>query len=185
MPNWVFNEVTIKMDEEERKEFANRHFVDGKFDFATIVPIDIPLEEYHGTDEVKLRDGSIAYTGGEWYSWNISHWGTKWNACNSVLTEFLDTGWFYFDTAWSNPIWIQRALAKMYPQYEIEWKYVEEQGWGGVSYYEDGREVITKRREWDIPTTHDERMEIFDYCFACEDGDEEDMEEYGCPKVTA
>ena len=186
MPNWVFNEVTIKADREDLTAFLERHFTDdGRFDFATIIPIDIPMEEYHGNQEIKLADGSSTFVGGEWYKWNTAHWGTKWNSSNTITDSFLETGWFYFDTAWSNPIPIQRALAKMYPTFDIEWKYVEEQGWGGVSVYEDGREVITKRRMWDIPTTHEERMEIFDYCYACEDGDEEDMEMYGCPRVTA
>jgi len=181
MPNWVTNEVEIKASEKDLRAFADKHIVDGKFDFATIVPIDIPLEEYHGTEEIKLRDGSIAYTGGEWYEWNIEHWGTKWNAHETHTEDFTDNGGVYFLTAWSQPVAIMDALAKMYPTFVIEWKYIEEQGWGGVCYYENGRELRTQRRSWDIPSTHDERMEIFEYCFACEDGDEEDMEAYGCP----
>ena len=185
MPNWVSNEVTIKANKEELQSFYDRHIVDGKFDFSTIIPWteELTPEEYHGTEEVVLRDGSIAYTGGMWYDWNIEHWGSKWNAHDTSTTDFTDNGWLSFLTAWSQPIDIMIAVAKMYPTFVIEWKYVEEQGWGGVCYYENGRELRTQRRTWDIPTTHAERMEIFDYCYACEDGDEEDMEMYGCPSL--
>ncbi len=185
MPNWVNNEVTIKASEEDLRAFADKHIIDGKFDFSTIIPWNTELtkEEYHGTDEIELRDGSIAYTGGLWYDWNIEHWNTKWNAHETITNDFTDNGWLYFLTAWSPPLAIMGALAKMYPTFVIEWKYIEEQGWGGVCYYENGRELRTQRRTWDIPSTHDDYLEIFDYCYACEDGDEEDMEMYGCPSL--
>lgn len=184
MPNWVNNDVYIKANDEDLRAFADKHIVNGNFDFATIIPWNTELteEEYHGTEEIKLRDGSIAYTGGKWYEWNNENWGTKWNAHQTNVEVFLETGFLCFDTPWSPPVGIMDALAKMYPNFDIEWKYIEEQGWGGVCYYENGRELRTHRRTWDIPSTHAERMEIFDYCYACEDGDEEDMEIYGCPK---
>ena len=185
MPNWVNNDITIKASEEDLRAFVETHIIDGKFDFSTIIPWNEELtsEEYHGTKEIKLRDGSTARTGGAWYNWNIEHWNTKWNACETNAEGFLEDNMISFLTAWSPPLPIMSALAKMYPTFDIEWRFVEEQGWGGVCYYENGRELRTQRRSWDIPSTHDERMEIFDYCYACEDGDEEDMTEYGCPSL--
>ena len=72
------------------------------------------------------------------------------------------------------------ALAKLYPSFEFDYKFVEEEGWGGTAEYENGE--LTNTTDWDIPTTHKDRIEVFDYCYACEDGDEEDMEELGCPR---
>lgn len=31
-----------------------------------------------------------------WYDWNIEHWGTKWNACESSISK----GCVFFQTAW-------------------------------------------------------------------------------------
>ena len=185
MPNWVNNDVFIKASDEKLRAFAERHIVDGNFDFSTIIPITLSDDEYHGTEIRTFNDGTEYRTGGLWYGWNNAHWGTKWNARYTNAEDFTETGFFSFQTAWGHPLPVMEALVKMYPTFDIEWKFVEEQGWGGVHIYQNGRELLTQRREWDIPTTHDERMDVFEYCFACEDGDEEDMEEWGCPKVTA
>lgn len=58
-----------------------------------------------------------------WYEWSIEHWGTKWNAY-SVQTE--DDGLnVRFDTAWSCPMPVARALAKAVPS-PWSWLYADE-----------------------------------------------------------
>ena len=181
MPNWVDNDVHIKASDEELRAFAERHIVDGHFDFSTIIPITLSDDEYHGTEIRTLNNGETYRTGGLWYGWNNAHWGTKWNARYTIAEVFTETGTFFFQTAWSPPFPVMEALTKMYPTFDIEWKFVEEQGWGGVREYYNGE--VTKENDWDIPETHGELMAIFDYCYACEDDDPEVMEIYGCPSL--
>lgn len=180
MPNWVSNDVSVKASDGDLREFYSRHIVkvDGKqsFDFSTIVPIDMSDEDYHGTETRTMKNGEEYRVGGNWYEWNLEHWGTKWNSCNTDASDLVDNGVVSFQTAWCPPEPIMISLAKMYPTFHFEWTFLEEQGWGGVYDYTNGKENITKRRLWDVPSTHDERIEIFDYCYYCEDGDEEEME---------
>jgi len=86
---------------------------------------------------------------GSWYSWNVAKWGTKWNSYDFVWHQSpeLLTGdddeagklVFGFDTAWSVPEAIFRALAPMWPDLQFEvaafdegWNFCGE-GWFGES----------------------------------------------------
>jgi hypothetical protein len=60
-----------------------------------------------------------------WYDWNCSNWGTKWDA--SIIDWCRDSDnelTIYCDTAWSPPI----AL----------YEYLTEQGWEVTAYYHEG-----------------------------------------------
>lgn len=52
-----------------------------------------------------------------WYNWQTKHWGTKWNACNSIWSydDSAQEGEIRFDTAWCEPTPILKALSKMFP----------------------------------------------------------------------
>ncbi len=50
----------------------------------------------------------VKYGTTDWYSWNIGHWGTKWNACDSCT----DSDTPEFQTAWSMPEGWLRELAE-------------------------------------------------------------------------
>jgi hypothetical protein len=49
----------------------------------------------------------------DWYEWSISNWGTKWNASDSCFDE--ETGVAEFETAWSMPEPVYRALSQYTP----------------------------------------------------------------------
>ena len=53
------------------------------------------------------------YGSKDWYDWRIKNWGTKWNASDSSFNE--ETGVVEFDTAWSMPENIFRALSHFTP----------------------------------------------------------------------
>lgn len=53
------------------------------------------------------------YGSKDWYDWRIKNWGTKWNASDSSFNE--KTGVVEFDTAWSMPENIFRALSHFTP----------------------------------------------------------------------
>ena len=158
MPNWVFNELEVRGD--NLQDFYNTHIVDGEFDFNTIIP------QPADADRV----------------WRINKWMSKWNASDTWADDLVENGCVSFQTPWSPPMPVIDALAKLYPEFEFEYKFVEEQGWGGTREYSDGREWISKSKDWDIPETHEDYVKVFDYCYACENSDEEEMEELGCPR---
>ena len=91
-----------------------------------IVPIPSDPKLY---DDQVLEDGS---TSQPWYDWNISNWGTKWNAINSHLERMgEDVAIYNFDTAWSPPMPVIDKLRKLFPTMGFFYRYEEEQGWGG------------------------------------------------------
>ena len=85
MPNWCNNKLTIIVSKGELEQVKDLLFDDkGDFTFNRAFPQPKDLED--------------------WYNWNISNWGTKWDACNVYHKEvFEDEIQIYFDTAWSPP----------------------------------------------------------------------------------
>ena len=156
MPNWVHNEIEVRGD--NLQDFYNTHIVDGEFDFSTIIP------EPDDADR-------------EWW---INNWSVKWNASDTWADDLVENGFVSFQTPWDAPLPVINALAKLYPSFEFDYMFVEEQGWGGTANYKDGKLINTT--DWGIPETHEDRINVFDYCYACENEDEEEMEELGCPR---
>ena len=71
-----------------------------------------------------------------WYDWNVSNWGTKWDA--SVYDwgrEDSNTIWINYDTAWSPAMGILEELNTQ--EYSVQ-SYYHEGGMAFIGYYEDG-----------------------------------------------
>lgn len=72
-----------------------------------------------------------------WYNWCNRYWGTKWNAHNCYIEHqsdgLLD---IWFDTAWSPPVGVYRAICESYPDLNLVAKYIED-GMGFAGYYEN------------------------------------------------
>ena len=84
----------------------------------------LPLPN-HVVEEITKKYGAK-----NWYDWNISHFGTKWNASGDVH-DSGDRIEVWFDTAWSPPLeWLKRA-AKKFPELKFEIHYSE----GGMAFY--------------------------------------------------
>ena len=61
-----------------------------------------------------------------WYEWSRDNWGTKWNASAAVIEKQTATSAkLRFDTAWSPPAPIIKALAAKFPAYTFTLKYYE------------------------------------------------------------
>ena len=58
----------------------------------------------------------------DWYQWSISHWGTKWNAYEDIITN----GYIEFQTAWSTPVPVFVELSKRLKDVEINVDYADE-----------------------------------------------------------
>ena len=57
----------------------------------------------------------------DWYSWSIENWGTKWNSYGfDLLSKTANEIEFRFETAWSFPAPIFDALAKEFPELNID-----------------------------------------------------------------
>lgn len=86
-------------------------------------------------------DRYLAYKDcGHWNSleWAVANWGTKWNAFDADVNPSDRT--IFFNSAWSAPIPIYKALAKQFPTHKISVKYYDEGGWfAGYCNIEDGK----------------------------------------------
>lgn len=58
-----------------------------------------------------------------WYTWNSTHWGTKWN---SYKCRFTGVATFEFKTAWDHVLGIILTMAKAYPNVEFRYKWASE-----------------------------------------------------------
>jgi hypothetical protein len=167
MPNWVFCNLSVSGTKEEVETFdadmkkpipvfardpnntwGHKEGVwdmseGGEFSFwNAVAPSN--LEEY--------------FTGDNWYGWNSTNWGCKWDA-NVQDEDSYDfpTGehqrTYRFDTAWSPPREAFVAMCAKYPTLDFGLSYEEEQGWGG-ELDSDGEGGVVQSVEYDIPQSH-------------------------------
>jgi hypothetical protein len=61
-----------------------------------------------------------------WYGWSIANWGTKWGAYDYKMRDHVT---FEFQTAWSPPEPILRALSAKHPLVVFKVTSVDEGGW--------------------------------------------------------
>lgn len=89
----------------------------------------------------KVFDNLCKFGVPDWYEWSIRNWGTKWNSCNTFLSE--DGKSVYFDTAWSPAVPAIEKMARMHPNVRITHEYAEEQTgfMSGRYVYENGLAV--------------------------------------------
>lgn len=181
MPNWVHNTLTIhSTDMSIIEQFTKPHeecgtdkyfnftdeiVVKEGFSFQNIVPV--PRETWG--EYYSKSDGSE--TANNWYHWNNRNWGTKWDAKDPVIDKQESCIVIEFDTAWSPPEPVMSKLAQILSDVEIEYKWQEEQGFGEEQISEAGHPFFVTIRSWDIPESHGEMMEVFDYCH-CSWGEE-------------
>ena len=184
MPNWVDNSIQIKGSEHsleriktiltKQNDFiraqnkGNEEYPLSKNEltFSNILcpPAEI-WEEYfmpsgYSSDPELAKKYNNTETG--WYEWNNKHWGTKWDACESIVEGEPADGSIrlYFQTAWS-PVSdeLLSALAEILTISGAEsanYWYEEEQGWGGeMSWDRDLNQPWFRQvDEWDIPNSH-------------------------------
>lgn len=62
------------------------------------------------------------YKARDWYDWSCANWGTKWNACDTVV----DFNVIEFETAWSTPLPVFVELSKRLKDKVITVHYADE-----------------------------------------------------------
>ena len=195
MPNWVFNTVTISGDKHALNSFMERaeqpyemwgETRSEKLSFWNFVrPEDSILDEYFGNEREGLSLGErLHHNTNHWYDWNIRNWGCKWDASDVYVQDHIDDDtvrYLEFNSPWGPPIEAFRAMAGLYPELTFEFHYAEEQGWGGVLEGRQGGLFVMK--EWDIPDSHEERMDAMGWCYCEEMRDDELEDTYDdCPR---
>lgn len=86
----------------------------------------------------------VQYSPNNWYNWNLSHWGTKWNAAEVHVDHFDAMTIIMFETAWSPAEPIVAALAEQFGDCQITHDYVE----CGMEFA--GRQVYNELEDDDI-----------------------------------
>ena len=158
MPNWCYNTLLIEAEPQviakikaqlsapyERKtqdlpsyEWTTET-VQKDLSFWNIIrPSDDRLGEYYGTHGYANgeKQGDTEWN---WYNWNITNWGTKWDASESELVDESETSLQYrFDTPWGVAEGALIALSKQYPDIQFDLEFEEETGWGGEVEFTNG-----------------------------------------------
>lgn len=140
MPNWCHNRVSVYSE--------NIKQVDKLFDiFNNPEPFNelIPSPDWSKTpnedgelpvlDEHKDADGKVVFTTNKfpksgkndqrWYDWQIQNWGTKWEPAVCNVEQCEEELEITFDTAWSPPENICRAIREQFPDVTVSWFYDE------------------------------------------------------------
>jgi len=145
MPNYVHCKIVLVSTGVEPQRVDPQYIIDSLFvsggvdekphlDFNRLIPT--PIHVYHGNiGEAEEKDFPA-----NWYTWNIEHWGTKWNACSSSYEVMLATDNLVieFSTAWKVPYPVIVAFAN---QFKIPFE---------LRYCEDGS-AFWGIEKWDHP----------------------------------
>lgn len=124
MPNWCANGLQIIATTDEQKEklkelkaYADKE--DKLFSFFYPCPKEL-LETTAGffgdTEEqkeleLKQESNLEKYGAKDWYDWQVSNWGTKWEVSPHGSTFDIDCFECFFDSAWSPPIEFYNKLS--------------------------------------------------------------------------
>lgn len=121
MPNWCNNSLFIRNEDKTKVDTLEQQLSlkENQQLFGALVPRPADQEE-------------------NWYNWNISNWGTKWEANIIDWDRTSDTEiYISFDTAWAPPIAFYDSV--MNEGWNIEAQYYE-CGMGFVGQYAEGND---------------------------------------------
>lgn len=140
-----------------------------------------------------------------WYPWNVTNWGTKWDATNSrvryeeagALNQLAEAAGpvpeveavLLFETAWSPPTPVLEAMTAQHPDVDIEHEWLDE-GYctqGMAVYGRDGTKSVEYYSAED-ERVRDLSMELrghdpWAYCYECGGDLDEDIEPEPDPQM--
>lgn len=107
---------------------------------------------------VTAVDNLYKYNAPTWYEWCNDNWNTKWNACGyDENTDYSDSDFIWFQTAWSAPVPVIQKLSEMYTNIELSLQFADEdlgQNCGEMKF--KGGNIIEEY----IPETRKEAIEF-------------------------
>ena len=179
MPNWVSNSVRVTGSKKELQRFAEQA---GKSYTREYQQYERETGDYVWTSEENqshlsfwnfITPDDLESYKHNWYDWNIENWGCKWDAGHVYFEDWDGELVYDFETPWGFPDLVFVAMASQFPTLKFSIRFLEEQGWGGEAIGEDGEFAIVN--EWDIPETHEGRIEYIGYC-QCEEMRDDELE---------
>ena len=137
MPNWCNNSTTISGNKEQIDKFeAFLNEKSGKEWFDFFLPCPKELTDVDSPNKTNNVNELIEkYGHGDWYSWSVENWGTKWNTDAQDWSRDGDSISFWFDSAWAPPTALYDKITA--EGYDVEAYYLEE-GMGFVGKYSEG-----------------------------------------------
>jgi Ferredoxin-like domain in Api92-like protein len=201
MPNWVYNSISIDGKTEDLKLFLEKatkprlwgednevKLGEPQFSFWNFIA---PPQEAIDSGEYFAENGfdsngSYGDTENNWYNWNIANWGTKWDSRETEIEdiELGNNDWsnvvIRFQTAWGQPEEVFRAMVEQHPNLYFSFDYEGEEGWGGE--YESENNKLSVIRQWNIPESHADIMNIGRTDCRCEYGADEKYWYADCPR---
>lgn len=159
MPNHVINEIQAKP--EVLKALLDD---DMNVTFNMLIPSpaeDDPIFTCTRTDH---GNGLIGYSmdGYSPLDWNREHWGTKWDAYES-MTDGIEDGVLQFQTAWSCPMPVFQKLIERFPGEHIELLWADEDLGSNLAHVViDAGNVVAVKMSEDENFTDEQRTR-----FAC------------------
>lgn len=111
--------------------------------------------------------------GQDWYHWNIRNWGTKWEISEARLVEESGKLVFHFETAWSPPTNALNELAAQYPKAVMTLTCIDEGDMFAGEVHWQNKKMV---QELALDITHGLKEDMYGYCYACSDGNENDPE---------
>ena len=140
MPNWCYNRVSIYSENIDQVTELFDIFNNAE-PFNTLIPSpkwsETPNEdgELPVLEEHKDSDGKVLFTthkfpksgktDDRWYDWQINNWGTKWEPADISVEQCDEELELTFNTAWSPPEDICRAIREKYPDVTVSWFFDE------------------------------------------------------------
>ena len=148
MPNWVCNKVRLETEDKELlkkifNEIKGKEEEYGAIDFETIIPM--PEDIFRGDLGTEEKE---KYGKKNWYDWPWENWNTKWNACDCV-SQGEWSNELEFNTAWSAPHPVIKALSEKYPSVKVIHKWADEDLGNncGIAIYKGGKELYFDDKE--------------------------------------
>jgi hypothetical protein len=184
MPNWVYNNMTVKGERVDLIAFRDKASVkaptgisdDGVLDYSSsddealwfwnfkepenkqayFGASDYKPEGYETWDlNQKLAHDMKASSDG-WYDWNVREWGCKWDASDVSLQDYSQEKEQYLHYSFSTPWSVaEGAFIAMVEQHpELEFDFSSEEEQGWGVEAVGVNGEFTLTREWDIPQSH-------------------------------
>ena len=140
MPNWCFNQLKLTCSEDSLKRFYEENKnneEDQELDFLK----SVPQPEHISSTNGDLSSNELL-TIPNWYNWNLSNLGTKWNVRDAEYINNNENIIYNFETAWSPPIpWVFKVSIK-YSEITFELDYSEEaMGFAGLIEIKNGNVI--------------------------------------------
>ena len=190
MPNWCNNTVEISHEDPAKIQALAQALKEGQF-CQHVIPTPKELtdtvsgfmgEDQREAHEAQQKSNMEKYGHTDWYSFQTSRWGTKWDVECEDPTVDGNTLTAYFDSAWSPPIGVYQELVEQ--GYTVRAMY-HEPGMAYAGIFEDGDdeyfelgEMNSEQARRELPSDLDDAFSISEMMEEYERENEEELTQW-------